>query len=144
MVNIFVLVLVLAGLSNIITYNGGIEYILAKLEHTITKKQYAQYIILLLITCINMTIGINTISILVTGPLALKLSEKYNINPTYTACILDIGSCISQGLLPYAPQLLLAASMAHVSSISLLPYLYYQYLLTITLGITIAYNRKQQ
>jgi Na+/H+ antiporter NhaC len=136
-INIFILVLLLAGLSKIISHNGGIDYFIDKLQNKITNPQNAKVAIFILITLINITIAINTIAILITGPIATKVGNKFNIKNYEIACILDIGSCISQGLLPYAPQLLLAASMAKVSTISLLPYLYYQYLLTITLSIMI-------
>ncbi len=142
MVNVFVLVLLLAGLSKIISHNGGIEYLINKLKHKISNAFHAKIAIFLLVTLINMTIAINTISILITGSVATKIGDDYHINPSETACILDIASCVSQGLLPYAPQLLLAASMAKVSAISLLPYLYYQYFLAISLFAFIAFKRK--
>ncbi len=141
MLNVFILVLLLAGLSKIITHNGGIEYLINKLKHKISNEYHAKIAIFLLIMFINITIAINTLAILITGPVAIKIANDYDIDPCQTACILDIGSCISQGLLPYAPQLLLAASMAQVSAISLLPYLYYQYFLGISLLITMAWPR---
>ena len=145
MVNVFILVLLLAGLSKIITHNGGIDYVIEKLKHTIADPIQAKLAILFLVSAINMTIAINTIAILITGPIANKISDDCNIEPAQTACILDIGSCLSQGLLPYAPQLLLAACMAKVSAVSLLPYLYYQYFLAISLlfNILLTKNRKK-
>ncbi|MDP3788394.1 MAG: Na+/H+ antiporter NhaC family protein [Candidatus Chromulinivorax sp.] len=142
MVNVFILVLLLAGLSRIISHNGGIEYLIDKLQHKIKNIYQAKIVIFFLITAVNITIAINTISILITGPIATKISDDYNIDSSQTACILDIASCVSQGLLPYAPQLLLAASMAQVSAVSLLPYLYYQYFLAISLFAFIAWNKK--
>ena len=143
MVNIFILVLLLAGLSKIISHNGGIEYLIDKLKNKITNPCHAKIAIFLLITIINIMIAINTISILITGPVATKIGNDFDLQPAETACILDIGSCVSQGLLPYAPQLLLAASMAQVSAISLLPYLYYQYFLGISLLVFIVCRNKK-
>jgi len=133
MVNVFMLVLFLAGLSHIIHYNGGIEYVINYLKNKVLNARHGKFAIFLLISSINSIIAINTIAILMTGPIAKKISVDYRINPTETACILDIGSCVSQGLLPYAPQLLLAASIAQVSALSLLPFLYYQYFLGLSL-----------
>ena len=99
--------------------------------------------ILLLVTLVNITIAINTIAIIISGPIAKKIGDDFEIDNAETACILDIGSCVSQGLLPYTPQLLLAASMAQVSTISLLPYLYYQFLLGISLFITILWRKNK-
>ncbi len=141
MVNVFILVFLLSGLSNIMTHNGGIHYLMEKLSSKIKNRFHAKLAIFLLVSIINIMIAINTIAILITGPIAKKIGSEFDIPSHETACILDIGSCISQGILPYAPQLLLAASMAHVSSVSLLPYLYYQYLLGITLLITLLYKK---
>jgi Na+/H+ antiporter NhaC len=143
MVNVFMLVLLLAGLSNITTHNGGIEYLIEKLKHKIAGPIQAKFAIFFLVTAINITIAINTIAILIAGPIANKIGNDTDIKPEQTACILDIGSCVSQGLLPYAPQLLLAASMAQVSAISLLPYLYYQYFLAISLFIALLLIKKR-
>lgn len=142
MVNVFMLVLLLAGLSRMITHNGGIEYLIEKMKYKLSNFYQAKLAIFSLITLINITIAINTISILITGPVANKIGDDYEIDTAETACLLDIGSCISQGILPYAPQMLLAASMAQVSAVSLLPYLYYQYFLTASLLIFIAYRKK--
>ncbi len=137
MVNVFILVLLLAGLSKIITYNGGIDYLIEKLQNKIQSKKQAECIIFCLIAAINAMIAINTIAILIAGPIANKIGQDFKLEPAETACILDIGSCILQGLLPYAPQLLLAASIAQVSPLSLLGYVYYQYALTISLAYAI-------
>jgi Na+/H+ antiporter NhaC len=143
MVNVFMLVLLLAGLSNITTHNGGIEYLIQKLKHKITGPIQAKFAIFFLVSAINITIAINTIAILIAGPIATNIGNDTDINPEQTACILDIGSCVSQGLLPYAPQLLLAASMAQVSAISLLSYLYYQYFLAISLFVALLLIKKR-
>jgi len=142
MVNVVILVLLLSGLSKIISHNGGINYLINTLEYKLQSKTGAKLVIFLLITIINMTIAINTIAIIMSGPVAKKISDDYTIKAEETACILDIGSCVSQGILPYSPQLLLAASMAQVSAISLLPYLYYQFFLGISLFLTIIWRHK--
>lgn len=144
MVNVFILVLLLAGLSKIITYNGGIDYLIEKLQNKINSPKQAQCIIFCLIAAINVMIAINTIAILITGPIANKIGQDFKLQPAQTACILDIGSCIVQGLLPYAPQLLLAASIAQVSPLSLFPYLYYQYALTVSLVCAILLTKNSK
>ena len=143
MVNVFILVLLLSGLSAIITHNGGIEYLIDKLKYQISNVRHAKIAILLIVVLINITIAINTIAIIMAGPIAKKISDDYDIDNAETACILDIGSCTVQGLLPYTPQLLLAGSIAQVSTISLLPYLYYQLLLGISLLITIIWRKNK-
>ena len=41
------------------------------------------------------------------------------------ASILDTFSCMVQGLIPYGVQLLMAAGLASLNPVSILPYLYY-------------------
>jgi len=141
MVNVFILVLLLSSLSKIMTYNGGIDYLINKLKSKVSSEYYAKIAIFAIVTIINITIAINTIAIMISGPVAKDIGDDYNISNTQVACILDIGSCISQGLLPYSPQLLLAASMAQVSAVSLIPYLYYQFFLAISLLVMIIWKK---
>ena len=129
MVHVFVLVIFLSGLSKIIAHNGGIEYILKKIESNIKEPLHARLAIFFLVCFVNCAIVINTISIVVAGPIAIKIGKKHNLKNSEVATILDIGSCVSQGILPYTPQLLLAASMANISALAILPYLAYQYVL---------------
>lgn len=63
--------------------------------------------IAILIMIINTAIANNTISILIVAPVARKISEIYHITSTHIAAILDISSCIVQGILPYGAQILL-------------------------------------
>jgi len=142
MVNLFILVVLLSGLTAMIKHNQGFEYLIIKIKNRVTNKFHARIAIFLVITMINITIAINTLSILIAGPIATQISNDSNLDSSEAASLLNISSCVSQGLLPYTPQLLLAASMAQVSAISLLPYLYYQYFLAISLFVFIAWKKK--
>ena len=50
---------------------------------------------------------------------------------------MDISTCITQGIIPYGAQLLIASGIAGVSSIQIMPYLFYPYLLLICVLIAI-------
>lgn len=141
MVCVFLLVVLLSGLSAIMIHNGASQVIYLKLRRSITNTQHAKRVICYLVGIINMTVAINSIAVMISGPIVKKLGRDFQLDPAETACILDITSCIFQGLLPYSPQLLLAASLAQVSVFSLLPYLYYQYFLTIALIGYITLNK---
>lgn len=130
MVSIFVLVLFLSGLSKIIAHNGGIDYLLELLGKESKSTTRTKFEIFILVFLVNCAIAINTISIIITGPIAVKLGQN-KLKPGRIANILDIGSCVSQGILPYTPQILLAASMSNISPLCAMPYLYYPYALLI-------------
>lgn len=142
MVNLFILVVLLSGLAAIITHNGGIAYLIDKLKYKITNTRHAQFAIFCWIALINIMIAINSIAIVIAGPATKKIAHECDIDSAQAACILNIVSCALQGILPYAPQLVLAASIARVSTLSLLPYLYYQFFLLASLLIVIVWNPK--
>lgn len=134
---VLILVLCIAGLSYIVEYNGGVQYLVDHVGRRVKTKGGAECAIALLTFFINAAVAINTIAILVAGPIAKKVGDAFGIVPKRIACLLDITACICQGILPYAPQLLLAASLAHVSSMSIMPYLHYQFAIAIVLMCSI-------
>ena len=123
---VLLLAIVIAGLSKVVETNGGLNYLLKRLSSNVKSKGGAEVAISVLIFLVNAVTAINTVAILIAGPIASKIGKQFGIANKRVACLLDIFSCVCQGILPYAPQLLLAQSIAHVSSISIIPYLYYQ------------------
>lgn len=65
-----------------------------------------------LVGLVNVAIANNTVSIVVTGGIAKEINDEYHLSAKKTATILDIFSCIFQGLLPYGAQVLLILSFA--------------------------------
>lgn len=134
---VLILSLLVAALSHLVEYNGGISYILEKLSTRIKSERSAELHISLLIFLVNAAVAINTIAILITGPVAKKVGNAHGVSNARVATLIDIVACICQGILPYAPQLLLAASLAGVSTTAIMPYLYYQGYILVVLMITI-------
>jgi len=83
----------------------------------------------------------NTIAIVMAGPLAKDVSKEFNVSPARTASILDIFSCIWQGIIPYGAQLLIAAGLAGIGSITIVPFLFYQGFLLIAVLVSILVKR---
>jgi Na+/H+ antiporter NhaC len=137
MVNIFILVLLIGGLAKTIEYNGGINYLMKMWRHKITSRAGAKISIIILVVIVTMTIVSSTIAILITGPIAKKVGNNFGIDNKYIASLIDIFSCICYGMLPYSPALLLAGAMAKVSTLSIIPHLYYLFILSIVTFITI-------
>ncbi len=133
MQEVFVLVFLIGGLSHLVEQNGGIEYLLAISTTKIRSSRSAELFIIGMTMLINSFIAINTITILVAGPIVKQLAHKTKIPPQRAASLLDIAACICQGILPYAPQLLLASSLAQISPIAILPYLHYQWFIFIVI-----------
>ena len=54
-----------------------------------------------------------------------KIGDRFGVDNRKAASILDTFSCMVQGLIPYGVQMLLAAGLANLSPMDILPYLYY-------------------
>ena len=67
----------------------------------------------------------NTVAILTVGNIAKKIGDKFGVDNRKAASILDTFSCMVQGMIPYGVQMLLAAGLAGISPMDILPYLYY-------------------
>ena len=73
----------------------------------------------------NLCTANNTIAILSVGKLANDIAERYGVDKRKSASLLDTFSCCVQGILPYGAQMLMAAGLASVSPMEIIPYLYY-------------------
>ncbi|WP_343329788.1 Na+/H+ antiporter NhaC family protein [Polaribacter staleyi] len=113
MTEIFLLSLLTGGLAALVKKNGGIDFILLKIKTLIKSKKSAQFGIATLVSTINMAIANNTVSIIISGPIAKTINDEYGLDNKKTASILDIFACITQGLLPYGAQVLMILSFAN-------------------------------
>lgn len=86
-----------------------------------------------MVSLTDMATANNTVSILINGSVAKEISEEYQIDPKRTASLLDIFSCVWQGLLPYSAQILFAcAPIPNLDSpFQVISMCWYQYLLAI-------------
>lgn len=121
--------LMAGGVFGMITYNGGIEWMIAKITKKIKSKRSAELAISGLVSITNVCTANNTIAIIVSGPIAKNISDRFKLDSRKVASLLDTFSCFIQGMLPYGAQLLIAAGIAKVNPVSIIPYLYYPVLL---------------
>lgn len=144
MYNMAFLAILIAGMVEIIKFNGGIEFILQAIMKRISTSKGAEFGIAGLVALTNLATANNTIAILIAGPLAKDIATQYNIEPRKAASLLDVFSCMVQGVLPYGAQFLVAASLAGISPINILPYSFYPVLIGIcgAVAIMIGYPKK--
>jgi Na+/H+ antiporter NhaC len=136
MTDIFLLSMLTGGLAALVEKAGGITFLLHQIKKRIKTKKSAQMGIGALVGLVNVAIANNTVSIVVTGGIAKEINDDYELNPKKTATILDIFSCIFQGLLPYGAQVLLIISFSKGSlswSDLFLNAWYYLFLFLVTL-----------
>lgn len=146
MTEIFLLSLLTGGLAALVTYNGGIEFVLLKIKTFVKSKKSAQFGIAALVSTINMAIANNTVSIIISGPIAKSINDEYALENKQTASILDVFACITQGLLPYGAQVLMILSFANgsISYIDLVSNTWYLLLLLISTILFIGLRPKQK
>lgn len=122
---LIIIAMMAGGMLEIIRANGGINYIISRLTRHVNGKRGAEGAIAALVSLVNLCTANNTVAILTVGNIAKKISEQYGVDPRKAASILDTFSCMVQGLIPYGVQMLLAAGLAHISPMQIIPYLYY-------------------
>ena len=137
--SLIVVTLLSAGLLGIIRAAGGIDFILQSLTRHISGKRGAQTVIAALVGIVNLCTANNTVAIITVGGISRAIAKKYGVDPRKSASLLDSASCIVQCLIPYGAQALLAASLAGISPIAPLPYLYYPMVLAVVLMLSIEF-----
>ncbi len=126
-----VVTILATALSSLIKYNGGFDAIIAFIKKYFHGSKGGQLGIILISMLMDISTANNTVAIVVTAPIATDIRKEYHITPQRTASLMDISTCVAQGIIPYGAQLLIAAGIAGISSIQIMPYLFYPYLLLI-------------
>lgn len=144
MSELIIITLMAGGMLEMIRYNGGIEFIINLLTKGIRSKRAAEFSIAGLVSFANLCTANNTIAIITAGPIAKDIANRFDIDPRKSASLLDTFSCFIQGIIPYGAQLLIAAGLAGISPISIIPHLYYPFLMGIAaiLAIVFRYPRR--
>ncbi len=122
---LIIITMMAGGLLEIIRINGGIDYIIGKLTRHVNGKRGAELSIAALVSLVNACTANNTVAILTVGEISKDIGDRYGLDNRKCASILDTFSCCMQGLLPYGAQVLMAAGLAQVNPINIIPYLYY-------------------
>ena len=136
--------ILIAGTIEIIKYNGGIDFIINKGLRGFKSKMGAEFGIAALVSLVDICTANNTVAIVTVGPIAKDISDEVGLEPKRVAGIMDMFSCVFQGVIPYGAQLISAAGLAALSPFAIMKYLFYPYLMGISAIIAIAwYHRKK-
>ena len=127
MSELIIITLLAGGLMELIRFSGGVDQIIKLMTRKINGKRGAEFSIAGLVCLANLCTANNTIAIITAGDIAKGITEKFGLDPRKTASILDTFSCLVQGFIPYGAQLLMAAGLAKISSVEIIPYLYYPF-----------------
>ena len=143
---IFLLALLTGGLAGIVENMGGITFLLNKVKQMIRGQKSAYFGMGFLVSLIDAAIANNTIAIVLSGKVAKNITEKYNLSSKFSASVLDIFSCIVQGILPYGAQVLILIKLSEnkVNYLEMLKNAWYLYFLFIFVGLFIIFNKEKQ
>ncbi len=122
---LIIITMMAGGLLEIVRKNGGIDFIIQKLTAHVSSKRGAEFSIAALVTLTNICTANNTVAIITVGGIAKQIGDRFGVDNRKCASLLDTFSCFTQGIIPYGAQLLMAAGLAHLNPIDIIPFLYY-------------------
>ena len=141
---LIIITMMAGGMLEIIKKNGGIDYIIEKMTAHVRGKRGAYMAIATIVSICDICTANNTVAIITVGGISKKISERFDLDSRKCASILDTMSCCMQGLIPYGAQILMAAGLASINPVSIMPYLYYPFAIGIAciLSILFRYPRR--
>jgi len=122
---LIIITMMAGGLLEIIKHQGGIDFLIQRMTRHIHTKRGAELAIAALVSLVDLCTANNTVAIITVGGIAKQIGDRFGVDNRKCASILDTFSCMMQGLIPYGAQMLMAAGLAALNPISILPYLYY-------------------
>ena len=147
MQEIFLLSMLIGGMGELMRRQGGLAYLTQLVSRVIRvfSKQHSEgqnlraseLGIAGLVSMTNCCTANNTVAIIVSGGVARELAEENGVTPRRSASLLDIFSCVIQGLLPYGAQALLLGSVFSLSPIEVVSHSYYCVFLAVSAIVAI-------
>ncbi len=129
--DLIIVTMLAGGMLELIKENGGLDFIVNGLTRRISGKRGAELSIAALVSLANICTANNTIAIITTGRIAKDITKKFSLDSRKTASILDTFSCLIQGFIPYGAQILMAAGLAGISTITIISNLWYPFIMGI-------------
>lgn len=142
MSDMIIITLLVGGVIAIVQDNGGLDYILKNILLRIKNKRLAETMMVATVGLVNICVANNTISLVVASPILKEIKDKYQLNAARTASLLDMTSCVVQGLIPYGIQLIMVEKLTGTASLFFIPYAYYPILMAVTIIWIIARQKK--
>ena len=81
MEDIAIIALLIGGLVGLIQHNGGVEWLLNFVKSKVKSKRGAEFGIASLVSVADIATTNNTISIIMSGPLAKNIADEYEVDP---------------------------------------------------------------
>lgn len=136
MQEIFLLSMLVGALGEFLKHQGGLQWIaghISALANTLklAGNKAQQLAIAALVFVSNLCIANNTVAIVIAADVSKDLAEQHKIPAKRSASLLDVFSCISQGLVPYGAQALLLGASFGLSPWDVVTHSYYCMILAV-------------
>ena len=126
---LIIITMMAGGMLEMIRVNGGIDYIISRLTSRVRTRRGAESAIASLVIFADVCTANNTVAIISVGGIVRQIAQKFGISARRAASLLDTFSCMIQGIIPYGAQLLMAAGLASISPVEIIPHLYYPFIM---------------
>ena len=133
--------ILVSAICALIRVYGGFDALLNGIRSVFKGRKGGQLGMGLLVGAMDIATANNTVAIVMANPIAKDMARGYGISARKTASILDTFSCIFQGIIPYGAQLLIAASLAGIGSLAIMPFLLYPFFLLIFVLLSVFLDR---
>ena len=140
MYEICIIALLLRGISGVAEELGAIDWLVKKMTSQVKTRKGAEYMTAGMVSVFDAALANNTIAILMAAPLTREMVAKHNVAPKRVASLLDIFSCIVQGIIPHGGQVLLCITLTGLSPFSIIAANYYVFFLAIVSICTIQFG----
>ncbi|MBQ2373866.1 MAG: Na+/H+ antiporter NhaC family protein [Alistipes sp.] len=126
---LIIITMMAGGILEMIRLQGGIDFLIHHISRHVNSRRGAETAIASLVVIADVCTANNTVAIISVGGIVRDIAQRFGISPRRTASLLDTFSCFAQGFLPYGAQLLMAAGLASISPVEIIPHLYYPFIL---------------
>ncbi|WP_180028609.1 Na+/H+ antiporter NhaC family protein [Acinetobacter sp. YH16032] len=145
MFEVALLSMLLGGISALMRKEGGLEWLIQRIYQLtrlfkVGTQRAGEIGICLLVILSNFFVANNTVAIILSGDMAREVAKEYGVDPKRSAALLDIFSCVVQGLIPFGAQLLLACSIAKLSPMEMIQNVFYCWILAVIAILSIAFR----
>lgn len=140
MYDICIIALMLRGVSAVAEELGAIDWLVKKMNSNVNSRKGAEYMVAAMVSAFDAALANNTVAILMAAPLSREIVAEHNIAPKRVASLLDIFSCVMQGIIPHGGQILLCVTLTGLSPIAIISANYYVYILAVVTLLTIQFG----
>lgn len=102
--------ILVSAMCALIREYGGFVALLGWIQRMFKGKKGGQIGMGILVAAMDVATANNTVAIVMANPIAREMAKTYGVSAKKSASLLDTFSCITQGIIPYGAQMLVAVS----------------------------------